>query len=213
MIHMLSIKTFLGLVLISIVQPKTCKWLRPKQEYLNSQILKTFEEMSPFEDYDETCQYDELPNIDGIYSISQTCAPPAAGRTSGQKLHWGPVLTICPKVEAAALAVREVLNETIRFYRKHHESMGCKQQAWERFQQLLYYQIHQLEGCIPETAANPVFNQTLSEQFAVLEKFIQEEENTPCLRDIIQSEIRRNLQLAAQLSSRARRQHLLQGTA
>ncbi|XP_041435015.1 uncharacterized protein LOC108702184 [Xenopus laevis] len=186
MIHMLSIKTFLGLVLISIVQPKTCKWLRPKQEYLNSQILKTFEEMSPFEDYDETCQYDELPNIDGIYSISQ--------------------------VEAAALAVREVLNETIRFYRKHHESMGCKQQAWERFQQLLYYQIHQLEGCIPETAANPVFNQTLSEQFAVLEKFIQEE-NTPCLRDIIQSEIRRNLQLAAQLSSRARRQHLLQGTA
>ncbi|OCT60123.1 hypothetical protein XELAEV_18046143mg [Xenopus laevis] len=186
MIHMLSIKTFLGLVLISIVQPKTCKWLRPKQEYLNSQILKTFEEMSPFEDYDETCQYDELPNIDGIYSISQ--------------------------VEAAALAVREVLNETIRFYRKHHESMGCKQQAWERFQQLLYYQIHQLEGCIPETAANPVFNQTLSEQFAVLEKFIQEEDNSACVWVFISSEIRRNLQLVLQLSSRFRRQHLLQRT-
>nr|NP_001388245.1 interferon a3 [Xenopus laevis]ANQ43310.1 type I interferon 5 [Xenopus laevis] len=79
------------------------------------------------------------------------------------------------QVEAAALAVREVLNETIRFYRKHHESMGCKQQAWERFQQLLYYQIHQLEGCVPETGENDLLKNKISEQFQQWEKNVAEQ--------------------------------------
>ncbi|XP_031750057.1 interferon alpha-4-like [Xenopus tropicalis] len=187
-LHMASIQTILLLVLIPIVQSQNCKWLQPKQEYLNRQTLKTFEEMNPPEDYDESCQYDsiELPNIDEIYSISQ--------------------------MEEMVLAVRGVLNETMRFYMKHHESMGCKQQAWERFQQLLYYQINQLEACIPETAENPVFNQTISDQYQALEQILQEK-NTACTRDIIQSEIRGNLQLVGQLASRARRQRLLQRTA
>ncbi|OCT60124.1 hypothetical protein XELAEV_18046144mg [Xenopus laevis] len=115
-------------------------------------------------------------------------------------------------VEAAALAVREVLNETIRFYRKHHESMGCKQQAWERFQQLLYYQIHQLEGCVSETAENHLIKELASEQFNLLEKIVLEKDNSACVLDFICSEIRRNLQLVLQLSSRLRRQHLLQRT-
>nr|AHN05532.1 type I interferon [Xenopus laevis] len=186
MFHMGQWSVLLLLSLTSIVHSQSCKWLHPKQEYLNTQILKAFNQTTPLRGNDETCEEHpgDLPNIESIYNVSQ--------------------------VEAAALAVREVLNETIRFYRKHHESMGCKQQAWERFQQLLYYQIHQLEGCVSETAENHLIKELVSEQFNLLEKIVLEKDNSACVLDFICSEIRRNLQLVLQLSSRLRRQHLLQ---
>ncbi|XP_018093182.2 interferon a3 [Xenopus laevis] len=183
--HMMSRPLLLLLSLISIVHCRNCKWLHPKQEYLNIQILQTFSQLTPPKEFDIVCHdYPTAqPNLERLYNITQ--------------------------VEAAALAVREVLNETIRFYRKHHESMGCKQQAWERFQQLLYYQIHQLEGCVPETGENDLLKNKISEQFQQWEKNVAEQDKASCAWDFIQDEIRRNLHLALQLSSRLRRQHLL----
>ncbi|XP_018093181.1 interferon alpha-G [Xenopus laevis] len=188
MCHMGQWSVLLLLSLTSIVHSQSCKWLHPQQEYLNSQILKAYNQMNNLEESDKTCQEypTELPYEERIKNVLQ--------------------------VETAALAVREVLNETIRFYRKHHESMGCKQQAWERFQQLLYYQIHQLEGCIPEMAENHLIKEAISEEFHLLEKMVLEKDNSACVWVFISSEIRRNLQLVLQLSSRFRRQHLLQRT-
>nr|NP_001388242.1 interferon-like LOC124174298 precursor [Xenopus laevis]ANQ43309.1 type I interferon 4 [Xenopus laevis] len=196
MCHMGQWSVLLLLSLTSIVHSQSCKWLHPQQEYLNSQILKAFNQTIPIRETEKVCeeQPSHLPNTESIYNVSQS-------------------FCVClEEVEAAALAVREVLNETIRFYRKHHESMGCKQQAWERFQQLLYYQIHQLEGCIPETAENHLIKESVSEHLNLLEKIVLEKDNSACVWDFIRSEIRRNLQLVLQLSSRLRRQHLLQRT-
>ncbi|OCT62333.1 hypothetical protein XELAEV_18043414mg [Xenopus laevis] len=188
MFHMGQWSVLLLLSLTSIVHSQSCKWLHPKQEYLNTQILKTFNETIPIRETEKICEEhpSDLPNTESIYNVSQ--------------------------VEAAALAVREVLNGTIRFYMKHHERMGCKQQAWERFQHLLYYQIHQLEGCISETAEDHLIKESVSEQFNLLEKTILEKGSSACVWDFIHSEIRRNLQLVLQLSSRLRRHHLIQRT-
>ncbi|XP_012808078.1 interferon beta [Xenopus tropicalis] len=174
------------LSLTSIVHSQSCKWLHPKQEYLNTQILKAFNEMMPLKETEEICEEHptDLPNTESTYSVSQ--------------------------VEAGALAVREVLNETMRFYMKHHESMGCKQQAWERFQQLLYYQIHQLEACVSQTEENDLLKESISEEFNLLETMVLEKDNSACVWDFIHLETRRNLQQVLQLSSRLRRQRLLQ---
>nr|NP_001388246.1 interferon-like LOC124174300 precursor [Xenopus laevis] len=150
MFHMGQWSVLLLLSLTSIVHSQSCKWLHPKQEYLNTQILKAFNQTISLRENDEICEEhpSEFPNTESIYNVSQ--------------------------VEAAALTVREVLNGTIRFYMKHHERMGCKNQAWERFQQLLYYQIHQLEGCIPETAENHLIKGAVFEEFNLLEKIVLE---------------------------------------
>uniref|UniRef100_A0A6I8Q134 Uncharacterized protein n=1 Tax=Xenopus tropicalis TaxID=8364 RepID=A0A6I8Q134_XENTR len=183
MLQMGQWSVLLLLSLTSIVHSQSCKWLHPKQEYLNSQILKAFNEM--VKKNDKICQENptDPSNEHRIYSVSQ--------------------------VEAGALAVREVLNETMRFYMKHHESMGCKQQAWERFQQLLYYQIHQLEACVSR-AENDLLKESISEEFNLLETMVLEKDNSACVWDFINSETRRNLQQVLELSSRLRRQRLLQ---
>nr|ANQ43262.1 type I interferon 7 [Xenopus tropicalis] len=183
MLQMGQWSVLLLLSLTSIVHSQSCKWLHPKQEYLNTQILKAFHEMKCLEENVNICQENpsELPNKERIYSVSQ--------------------------VEAT---VKEVLNETMRFYMKHHESMGCKQQAWERFQQLLYYQIHQLEACVSQTEENDLLKESISEEFNLLETMVLEKDNSACVWDFIHSETRRNLQQVLQLSSRLRRQRLLQ---
>nr|CAO03089.1 TPA: type I interferon 5 [Xenopus tropicalis] len=191
MLQMGQWSVLLLLSLTSIVHSQSCKWLHPKQEYLNSQILKAFNETTfvfqfTVRETDEICQEhrSDLSNTESLYNVSQ--------------------------VEAGVLIVREVLNETMRFYMKHHESMGCKQQAWERFQQLLYYQIHQLEACIPKASENHLIKETISEEFNLLEKIVLGKDNSACVWDFIHSETRRNLQQVLQLSSRLRRQRLLQ---
>ncbi|XP_075438350.1 interferon alpha-14 [Ascaphus truei] len=105
-------------------------------------------------------------------------------------------------VGAAALAVREVTNQTNWFYIKHHESLRCRQQAWERLQALLHYQGNQLAECIPEGAENHLQKEAASKYFHTLEEIVQEQDNNVCARNIIRMEVGRNLRLAAQLSSR-----------
>ncbi|XP_041433457.1 uncharacterized protein LOC108701770 [Xenopus laevis] len=187
--HRMVLQSLLLLLsFICIVHSQNCKWLQPKQEYLNTKILQAFSQMNCPKEFNKDCQ--DYPtaqyNLESIYNITQ--------------------------VEDVTLAVREVLNGTIRFYMKHHESMECKQQAWERFQHLLYYQIYQLEDCVPETAENDVLKKEISEQFREMDKYVAEQEEASCAWDFSHDEIRRNLHLVLQLSSRLRRQHLLQKT-
>ncbi|XP_075054161.1 uncharacterized protein LOC142140198 [Mixophyes fleayi] len=167
--------------LSSIIYAQNCKWLNHQHEHVTKQILQKFNQMLPAEKINELClrNITELANIESLYDISQ--------------------------VQSAAIAVREVSNQTVQFYKKHQEKLECHQSAWERLQELLYYQGNQLADCIPETAENHVFVEGISQQFNTLEKIIHDQVNTVCARRIIHTVIGRNLQLAAQLSSRMRR--------
>ncbi|XP_075438347.1 uncharacterized protein LOC142477237 [Ascaphus truei] len=178
MSHEVSWRVFLLLSLSSFSYSQNCKWLQPHQERLNQLILQNFNLMSPVEEFPLACILNTTfpPNIDALYSISQ--------------------------VGAAALAVREVTNQTNWFYIKHHESLRCRQQAWERLQALLHYQGNQLAECIPEGAENHLQKEAASKYFHTLEEIVQEQDNNVCARNIIRMEVGRNLRLAAQLSSR-----------
>ncbi|XP_063281975.1 uncharacterized protein LOC134566199 [Pelobates fuscus] len=179
------LKTFLILSgLISLTYSQNCKWLRPQQMYLNRKILQSFNQMSLLEITSGTCPQNStvVPNIDDLYNISQ--------------------------VEEAAIAARDVTNQTIRFYKRNHQKLQCDEKAWERVEMLLYYQLNLLDDCIPEGAENPQFQLNISEYFISLQKIVNEEVDT-CARTVVQINIKRNLQLAALLSSRMRRKHLL----
>ncbi|XP_075437447.1 uncharacterized protein LOC142475469 [Ascaphus truei] len=178
MSHEVSWRVFLLLSLSSFSYSQNCKWLQPHQERLNQRILQIFNLMSPVEEFPFACILNTTfpPNIDALYSISQ--------------------------VGAAALAVREVTNQTNWFYIKHHESLRCQQQAWERLQALLHYQGNQLAECNPEGAENHLHKEATSKYFHTLEEIVQEQDNNVCARNIIRMEVGRNLRLAAQLSSR-----------
>ncbi|XP_075437445.1 uncharacterized protein LOC142475468, partial [Ascaphus truei] len=178
MSHEVSWRVFLLLSLSSFSYSQNCKWLQPHQERLNQRILQNFNLMSPVEEFPLACILNTTfpPNIDALYSVSQ--------------------------VGAAALAVREVTNQTNWFYIKHHESLRCQQQAWERLQALLHYQGNQLAECIPEGAENHLHKEAASKYFHTLEEIVQEQDNNVCARNIIRMEVGRNLRLAAQLSSR-----------
>ncbi|XP_063819200.1 uncharacterized protein LOC135057237 [Pseudophryne corroboree] len=180
--------SWIFLVLLSLgstIYSQSCKWLHRQQGHVTKQILQNFNQMLPAERTHEVCleNITELADIDSLYDISQ--------------------------VESAAIAVCEVSKQTVQFYRKHQEKLGCQQPACDRLQDLLYYQANQLVDCIPATAENHLFVEGISQQFYTLEKIIHDQGNTECVQRIINTEIRRNLQLAAQLSSRMRRRHLM----
>ncbi|CAH2306921.1 type I interferon 2 [Pelobates cultripes] len=179
------LKTFLILSsLVSLIYSQNCKWLRPQQDNLNKEILQSFNQMRPLGTSSGTCPQNTImvPNIDDLYNISQ--------------------------VEEAAIAARDVTNQTIRFYKRNHQKLQCDEKAWERMEKLLDYQLSLLDDCIPEGAGNPQFQQNMSEYFILLQKIVNEEVDT-CARTIVQVNIKRNLQLAALLASRMRRKHLL----
>ncbi|XP_063281978.1 uncharacterized protein LOC134566201 [Pelobates fuscus] len=179
------VKTLLILSsLVSITYSQNCRWLRPQQENLNKEILQSFNQMSPLETFSGTCPQNPtvVVNIDDLYNISQ--------------------------VEEAAIAARDITNQTIRFYERNHQKLRCDEKAWERVEMLLDYQLSLLDDCIPEGAENPQFQQNISEYFILLQKIVNEEMDT-CARTVVQINIKRNLQLAALLSSRMRRKHLL----
>ncbi|XP_063819198.1 uncharacterized protein LOC135057236 [Pseudophryne corroboree] len=178
--------TFLLLLsLSSVIYSQSCKLLHRHHDHVTKQILQKFNQTIGANESPGECLSNTiiLPNIDHLYQISQ--------------------------VESAAIAVCEVYNQTVQFYKKHHEKLGCHQSACDRLQVLLNHQGHQLADCIPATAENHLFIEGISKQFNSLEKIILDQDNTECARRIVQTEIGRNLQLAAQLSSRMRRQQLM----
>ncbi|XP_077314644.1 uncharacterized protein LOC143934971 [Lithobates pipiens] len=168
-----------------IVFAQSCKWLHRNQEVVNRQILQNFKQMIPAEDSPGVCLNSNFsfPNIKHLYSIS--------------------------KVESAAIAVREVANQTIQFYRRYEEKLDYHWPAWERLQELLYYQEQQLSDCIPEKAENQLFIQGISQQFLTLQRILEEQDDKVCAQRAVNAEIQRNLLLSSQLSSRMRRLHLL----
>ncbi|XP_077314571.1 uncharacterized protein LOC143934833 [Lithobates pipiens] len=173
------------LSLSSIVFAQSCKWLHRNQEVVNRQILQNFKQMIPAEDSPGVCLNSNfsVPNIKHLYNIS--------------------------KVESAAIAVREVANQTMQFYRRYEEKLDYHWPAWERLQELLYYQEQQLSDCIPEKAENQLFIQGISQQFLTLQRILEEQDDKVCARRAVNAEIQRNLLLSSQLSSRMRRLHLL----
>lgn len=52
------------------------------------------------------------------------------------------------QVESAAIAVREVADQTIQFYRRNQKRLDYHQPAWERLQELVHYQNQQLSDCV-----------------------------------------------------------------
>ncbi|XP_077314645.1 uncharacterized protein LOC143934972 [Lithobates pipiens] len=141
--------------LTSIVSAQSCKWLHRNQEVVNRQILQNFKQMIPAEDSPVVCFNSNfsVPDIKHLYSIS--------------------------KVESAAIAVREVANQTIQFYRRYEEKLDYHWPAWERLQELLYYQEQQLSDCIPEGAENQLFIQGISQQFIILQRILEEQVSHP----------------------------------
>uniref|UniRef100_A0A8C5MQD3 Uncharacterized protein n=1 Tax=Leptobrachium leishanense TaxID=445787 RepID=A0A8C5MQD3_9ANUR len=87
-------------------------------------------------------------------------------------------LTSCVflQIEEAAIAIREVFNQTIWFYKKHHTDLQCQEKAWERLQALLYYVENLLDDCvsIPEGAENSELTHKVSDYFNILEKNVME---------------------------------------
>uniref|UniRef100_A0A8C5MWS8 Uncharacterized protein n=1 Tax=Leptobrachium leishanense TaxID=445787 RepID=A0A8C5MWS8_9ANUR len=166
--------------LIPLISSRDCKWLHPKQEYLSKQILQTFNQMSSLELSFGICPQNvtEFPNIDDLYNITQ--------------------------VEEAATTVREVFNQTIWFYKKHHTDLQCQEKAWERLQALLHYVQNLLDDCIPEDAENSELTHKVSDYFNILEK-----NDSKCAHNMVHINIKKNLQLASQLSSTMRRRRLL----
>ncbi|XP_063281979.1 uncharacterized protein LOC134566202 [Pelobates fuscus] len=118
-----------------------------------------------------------LPNIDDLYNFSQD--------------------------EDAIIIANEVTKQTIGFYKNHNEKLKCNDKAWERLHELLNYQGNQLNDCIPEGAENSQIKQRLSEYFNVLEQIVNKNDDS-CVHMIVQLNMKRNLQLVAQLSSRMR---------
>uniref|UniRef100_A0A8C5MZ19 Uncharacterized protein n=1 Tax=Leptobrachium leishanense TaxID=445787 RepID=A0A8C5MZ19_9ANUR len=123
----------------------------------------------------------QLPNIDDLYNITQ--------------------------VEAAT-TVREVFNQTIWFYKKHHTDLQCQEKAWERLQALLHYVQNLLDDCIPEDAENSELTHKVSDYFNILEKNVMELDSK-CAHNMVHINIKKNLQLASHLSSTMRRRRLL----
>ncbi|CAH2302926.1 type I interferon 2 [Pelobates cultripes] len=194
------LKTFLILSsLVSLIYSQNCKWLRPQQENLNKGILQSFNQMRPLGKSSGTCPQNTtmVPNIDDLYNISQL--------DNGNRQTYTYSIS---QVEEAAIAARDVTNQTIRFYKRNHQKFQCDEKAWERMEKLLDYQQNLLDDCIPEGAENPRFQQNMSEYFILLQKIVNEEVDT-CACTVVQVNIKRNLQLAALLSSRMRRKHLL----
>nr|AWL54312.1 type I interferon 1 [Nanorana parkeri] len=172
------------LSLSSIISAQTCKWLHPNQGVVTRQILQNFQQMIPAEDSPGVCLNSNfsLPDLRHLYQITA--------------------------VQSAAIAVREVGNQTTQFYRRYEERLDYHWPAWERLQELLYYQEQQLSDCIPEGAENQLFIQGISQQFTTLQRILEEQEDEVCARRTAHAEIRRNLLLAGQLLSRMRRQRL-----
>lgn len=166
-----------------IVSAQSCKWFNRNQEVVNRQILHNFNLMILAEDSPGVCLNSNfsIPDVKHLYNIS--------------------------KVESAAIAVQEIANQTIQFYRRYEDKLDFHQPAWERLQELLYYQEQQLSDCIPEGAENQLFIQGISQQFITLQRIL-EEQNDVCAQRTAHAEIRRNFHLAGQLSSRMRRQNL-----
>ncbi|XP_077314640.1 uncharacterized protein LOC143934968 [Lithobates pipiens] len=181
--YSLTILFFVSLT--SIVSGQTCKWLHRNQEVVNRQILQNFNQMIPAEDSPGVCLSSNfsVPDIKHLYNIS--------------------------KVESAAIAVREVANQTIQFYRRNEEKLDYHRPAWERLQELLYYQEQQLSDCIPEGAENHLFIESISQQFITLQMILEEQDDKVCAQRAVHAEIQRNLLLASQLSSHMRREHLI----
>ncbi|XP_053308729.1 uncharacterized protein LOC128470898 [Spea bombifrons] len=184
MYHTAPWRVLFLLSLIAVIYCQSCKWLRPQQEYLNKMILQNFKMMHHVEASHDECMNSSptLPNTESLFNISQ--------------------------VEEAAIAVHEFTNQTIWFYRKQHERLRCQEDIWQRLQDLLYYLRSQVADCIPMTAENPTFKRQISECFSLLDKIVDEQDNS-CTRNFIHFHIKWNLQLAMQLSSRMRRRHLL----
>ncbi|XP_077314641.1 uncharacterized protein LOC143934969 [Lithobates pipiens] len=134
-----------------IVSTQSCKWLHRKQEVVNRQILQNFKRMIPAEDSPEVCLRSNfsIPDIKHLYQISN--------------------------VESAAIAVREVANQTIQLYRRYGQKLDYHRPAWERLQELLYYQEQQLSDCIPEGAENQLFIQGISQQFITMQRILEEQ--------------------------------------
>ncbi|XP_053308730.1 uncharacterized protein LOC128470899 [Spea bombifrons] len=184
MYHTAPWRVLFLLSLIAVIYCQSCKWLRPQQEYLNKMILQNFKMMHHVEGSHDECinSSPTLPNTESLFNISQ--------------------------VEEAAIAVREFTNRTIWFYGKQHERLHCQENIWKRLQDLLHYLGSQVADCVPTKVENPTIKQQISEYFSILDKTVSEQDNS-CTRSFVQFNIKRNLQLAMQLSSRMRRRHLL----
>lgn len=169
------------LSLSSMVSAQTCKWLHRNQEEWSRQILHSFNQMVPSKKTGQFCQENPspLPVIDSLYNIIQ--------------------------VESAAIAVREVADRTIRFYRRNQDRLDHHRPSWERLQELVHYQDQQLSDCIPEGAENQLFIQGISQRFNTLQRILEEQGDAGCAWRTVHTEIGRNLRLAAQLSTRMRK--------
>nr|AWL54284.1 type I interferon [Nanorana parkeri] len=170
------------LSLSSMVSAQTCKWLHRNQQEWTRQILHNFNQMVPAEETGQPCQDNSphLPVIDSLYSITQA--------------------------ESAAIAVHEVANQIVQFYRRNQDRMDYHLPAWEKLQELLNYQEQHLSDCIPEGAENQLFIQGISQRFNTLQRILEEQKDTACAWRTVHTEIGRNLRLAAQLSARMRNQ-------
>ncbi|XP_068118322.1 interferon beta-like [Hyperolius riggenbachi] len=165
-----------------MVSAQTCTWKH--SHMLMGQILETFGKMVPVEKLSGACLSNHsLPDIKSLYQIQ--------------------------KAESAAIAVSEVFNQTLQFYRTNQKTLDYEQRAQERLEQLLHDQQVELSDCIPGGSENQLFIKRIRQRFVSLQKILEEQEDKLCAQTIVHSDIRTNLLLTAQLSFRMRRLRLL----